>query len=227
MKFKKFGDEGENKQDGELHETSPEELLSMLLNPGVSSEGKQHSSCNRVFMERSTKKNVLRLSTVCCVCERPAFNMMENPEDPDGLPIQTSTPFDFHISTWGGSALDMFAVYDVMRLIRKDCEIVTYGFGKVMSAGVILLAAGTKGKRYIGANCRLMIHGVTAGQQGGLHDLENEMNEAKWIQKQYVSALSKESKMRKKEIKELFNRKINVYFDAEQAVAYGIADEIV
>ena len=225
MKFKKFGDEGENKQDGELHETSPEELLSMLLNPGVSSEGNT-PRVTGIYGEIDQEKCSEAIYSMLCLREA-GFQYEENPEDPDGLPIQTSTPFDFHISTWGGSALDMFAVYDVMRLIRKDCEIVTYGFGKVMSAGVILLAAGTKGKRYIGANCRLMIHGVTAGQQGGLHDLENEMNEAKWIQKQYVSALSKESNMRKKEIKELFNRKINVYFDAEQAVAYGIADKIV
>ena len=56
-------------------------------------------------------------------------------------------PIDFYISTYGGSADDMFSLYDVMRQIREDNEIHTIGMGKVMSAGVLLLAAGTTGKR--------------------------------------------------------------------------------
>ena len=56
-------------------------------------------------------------------------------------------PIDFYISTWGGDARGMFAIYDVMRMVRENYTINTYGLGKVMSAGVLLLAAGTKGKR--------------------------------------------------------------------------------
>ena len=87
-------------------------------------------------------------------------------------------PFSMLISTWGGSALDMFAIYDTMRIIKSECEIHTMGMGKVMSAGVLLLAGGTKGKRKIGANCRVMLHGVVSGQSGHIHDIENEMEEA-------------------------------------------------
>ena len=136
-------------------------------------------------------------------------------------------PFSLYISTWGGSALDMFAVYDTMRLIKHDCEIHTIGMGKVMSAGVLLLAGGTKGKRKIGANCRVMLHGVVSGQSGHIQDIENEMEEARWIQKRYIKALSEESDMTQKHIKKLMDRKINVYFDAKEAVELGIADEII
>ena len=94
-------------------------------------------------------------------------------------------PMQFIISTYGGSADDMFALYDVMRMIQKDCEIHTFGLGKVMSAGVLLLACGTKGKRKIGQNCRVMIHSVIGGNHGSLHNLENEMDEIRWIQDQY------------------------------------------
>ena len=58
-------------------------------------------------------------------------------------------PVDFYISTYGGSADDMFALYDIMRQIKTTTEIHTIGMGKVMSAGVLLLAAGTKGQRKI------------------------------------------------------------------------------
>lgn len=136
-------------------------------------------------------------------------------------------PIKFVICTPGGASSDMFAIYDAMRIVGEDCVIETLGLGEVMSGGLLLLAAGTKGQRKIGSNCRCMIHSISAGSQGTMHNLENEMEEFRWIQDQYIKALSKETKMTKKQIKKLLDKKIDVYFDAEQAVKYGIADEII
>ena len=55
-------------------------------------------------------------------------------------------PVEFYINTYGGSADDMFAMYDVMQQVMEETEIHTIGVGKVMSAGTLLLAAGTKGQ---------------------------------------------------------------------------------
>ena len=131
------------------------------------------------------------------------------------------------VSTWGGCARGMFAIYDAMRAVRDDCEINTYGLGKVMSAGVLLLASGTKGNRRIGKNCRIMLHSVRAEQYGPIHNLENEMEETQWLQEQHIDALVEETDMTKKHLKKLLNRKVNVYLNATQAVEYGIADIIV
>ena len=131
-------------------------------------------------------------------------------------------PIELIICTGGGTAADMFAIYDSMRVVREDCEISTLGLGEVMSAGVLLLASGTKGTRRIGANCRLMLHSVSAGHHGSIFSLENEFDEFKWVQEKYFAALASESKLKKKQIK-----KIYVYFDAEQALKYGIVDEII
>ena len=136
-------------------------------------------------------------------------------------------PMEMIISTYGGSADDMFALYDVMRVIQKDCEIHTFGLGKVMSAGVLLLAAGTKGKRKIGANCRVMIHSVIGGNHGSIHNLENEMEEIRNSQDTYMEALVKETSLTKRTLKKLLERKVNVYLSAAEAVEYGIADIIV
>ena len=136
-------------------------------------------------------------------------------------------PIDFHISTPGGSALGMFGIYDVMRMVRENCEINTYGFGRVMSAGVLLLAAGTKGKRRVGNNCRLMLHAVAGGNWGPIHNLENEMEEIRWIQEQHTNAMVKETFLTKRHLKKMLDRKVDVYLDAQQAVEYGIADEII
>lgn len=136
-------------------------------------------------------------------------------------------PIEFLISTPGGSADDMFSLYDIMRLVRNKCDIETFGLGKVMSAGVLLLASGTKGKRKIGKNCRVMIHSVVGGTHGSFHNLENEMSEMRYMQDAYLKALSDESNMSVAQLKRMIGRKVNVYLSAEEAVKLGIADIIV
>ena len=132
-----------------------------------------------------------------------------------------------YISTYGGSADEMFSIYDMMTITKAKCEVETVGLGKIMSAGTLLLAAGTKGKRKIGKHCRVMIHAVAAGSAGELHDIENEVKTIKHIQELYINALSEETRMTKRTIQKLLDRKVNVYLTAEEAVEYGIADEII
>ena len=148
-------------------------------------------------------------------------------EDEDGKIKVGYEPMEFLISSYGGSSHEMFAMYDVMRQIRDRCPIHTIGMGKVMSAGVLLLAAGSKGERLIGKNCRVMLHSVLGGHAGSLHNLENEMEEIRWTQEQYVNALVKETKMTKRQLKRLLSKKVNIYLNAEEAVKYGIADQII
>lgn len=140
---------------------------------------------------------------------------------------ETLQPIEFYISTWGGDALGMFAIYDLMRMMRSDCDIHTFGIGKVMSAGVLLLAAGTKGERRIGKNTRIMMHSVRGGHYGNIHSLQNEMDETLWIQKQHVEALVAETKLTKTKLNNMLNRKVDVYLSAADAIELGIADIIV
>ena len=141
--------------------------------------------------------------------------------------INHYSPIKFLISTEGGVVADAFAVYDVMRDVQKDCEIHTFGVGVVMSAGVLLLAAGTKGQRRIGKNCRLMIHQITSGNYGHLEDLEASFNEARWCQEQYIEELCKLTKLTKNKMLSIFKKKVDFYFDSVTALKFGIVDEIV
>ena len=141
---------------------------------------------------------------------------MEKPED-----------ITFYVSTYGGSADDMFSIYDVMNFAKTRCDIVTCGLGKVMSAGVLLLAAGTKGKRKIGKNCRVMIHAVTAGNVGTVHNLVNELDEIQNLQEAYIDAIVDNSNFTKRSLKKLMDRKVNVYLSAEEAIEHGIADILI
>lgn len=152
---------------------------------------------------------------------------LSDPSDESSELIAISRPIELILSTYGGSADEMFAIYDVIRQVSKDCDIVTRGLGKVMSAGVLLLACGAKGKREIGENCRVMIHSVIAGNAGSLHNLENEMDELRHTQEQYIKALATETKMTTRQIKKMLERKVNVYLTAQEAVEFGIADIII
>jgi ATP-dependent Clp endopeptidase proteolytic subunit ClpP len=148
-------------------------------------------------------------------------------EDPETDFEEVIRPLEMVISTNGGNADDMFAIYDAMRICREEVDIETLGIGKVMSAGVLLLAAGTKGKRKIGKHCRIMMHSVIGGHVGPMHQLDNEMKEIKVIQELHIKALCEETNMTEKQLRALLKKKVNIYLTAEEAVKHGIADVIV
>jgi len=136
-------------------------------------------------------------------------------------------PVDFLISTVGGDATDMFAMYDTIRYLRDGMDIETFGLGKVMSAGVLLLASGTKGKRKIGRYCRVMLHGVASGTAGNISSLKIEMAEIKRMQELYIQALVDETNLTKRQLRQMMAKNVNIYLSAEEAVKHGIADIIV
>ena len=148
-------------------------------------------------------------------------------EDPETDYQEVIRPIEMVISTNGGNADDMFAIYDVMRLCREEVDIETLGIGKVMSAGTLLLAAGTKGKRKIGKHCRVMIHSVIGGSIGPMHQLDNEMKEVKAIQESYIKAICEETNLTERKLRALLKKKVNIYLTAEEAVKHGFADIII
>lgn len=153
-----------------------------------------------------------------------ALLVLSQTKDPDA---ERAEPIKLYVSTYGGSADEMFGIYDVVNYCKKFCDIETIGLGKVMSAGTLMLASGTKGKRKIGKHCRVMIHAVNGGQVGDIHNLQNELEQTVGLQDSYIQALSNETNMTKRQIQTLINRKVNVYLTAEEAIEKGLADEIL
>lgn len=180
-----------------------------------------------VVLEKLLQLHQDRFSASYSKPESTEDNENKDKEEEDVNVEIISQPIEMLICTNGGDANEMFAMYDVMRMVMVDCDISTFGVGKVMSAGVLLLAAGTKGKRKIGKNCRVMIHQVQAGAVGSGDEMKNEVDEILKTQDRYVEALSAETAMSKKEIKKFLGKKVNVYLSAEEAVQFGIADIVV
>ena len=197
--------------------TSQEEAKIVLLDPAVLGSGKPEPDLRIIGM-------------FCDVHEEKVaevIHAMLYLNEANRLDPKNARPIEFYLSTYGGSADDMFALYDIMRTIREESEIHTLGLGKVMSAGVLLLAAGTKGNRRIAKNCRVMIHSVAAGNHGNLQDLTNELEAISDLQEMYTSCLVAETNMTKSDIKDMLNRNVNVYLSASEAVKLGIADIII
>jgi ATP-dependent Clp protease protease subunit len=136
-------------------------------------------------------------------------------------------PITLYISTYGGSADEMFGLFDIMNRTKKVCVIETIGVGKVMSAGTLLLAAGTKGHRKISRHCRVMLHQVSAGTFGPLFNMTTEIDAIQKLQDQYVKAMSSCTNLSERKLKSLLNERVNIYLSAEEAVEYGLADEII
>ncbi len=154
--------------------------------------------------------------------------MLEDPTDPDSTPIVVARSIAMMVSTHGGVASDMFSILDIMDMVKeRTCDIETFGIGKVMSAGVPILAAGTKGKRKVGRNCRIMLHNVMAGSHGTIFSMENELEEIKWVQERYIETLASYTKLTPSKIKKLLKTQKDVYISAEEAIKMGIADEII
>jgi len=134
-------------------------------------------------------------------------------------------PIHFMLNTYGGSLDDMFALYDTLKFIQ--CPVHTIGLGKIMSAGVLLLAAGNKGNRLLGKNARLMLHPVSTFLRGNVFQILNESDEINRLQTQLEACLTLETKMSIKEYKKLMKQGNDIYISPTDALKYGIVDKLI
>jgi len=203
-------------QEDELEDEEEQQLTLMDLLAGGPGGQKSPEARSIMFVGEVSEERAADLVS--------ALLVLSQTKEPDA---ERAEPIKLYVSTYGGSADEMFGIYDIVNYCKKFCDIETIGLGKVMSAGTLMLASGTKGKRKIGRHCRVMIHAVNGGQVGDIHNLQNELEQTVGLQDSYIQALSNETNMTKRQIQTLINRKVNVYLSAEEAIEKGLADEIL
>ena len=137
--------------------------------------------------------------------------------------VDVGKPISVYIDTSGGSVDSALCMSDRMKACA--CPIIIVGVGKVMSAGVLLLAAGEHGYRFITENTRVMIHEISSGVMGSVSEMESSVKEARRMQEVYLEILSKESGVNRDRL--LKDMKAETYMSAAEAVKYGIADKLV
>ena len=133
----------------------------------------------------------------------------------------------FFITSGGGAVNAMFAVHDLMQLVKKNRDIATFGYGKVDSAAVLLLASGTPGKRHISRNTRVMLHHCSADIGGTHASIRSSFKELKKLEAKMIQEISDYSNLDVSEIYELFSTNTDKYFSAKQALEMGLVDKII
>lgn len=129
----------------------------------------------------------------------------------------------FYINSPGGSVTAGMAIYDAMQVIRPDVR--TYCIGQCASMGAWLLAAGAKGKRYALPNSRVMIHQPFGGAGGQAEDIRLQAQEIIGLKKRMIDILAHHTGQKYEKIEEDVDR--DFYLGAEEAVKYGIVDEVL
>jgi ATP-dependent Clp protease protease subunit len=127
-----------------------------------------------------------------------------------------------YINSPGGVITSGMAIYDTMQFIK--CDVSTICIGQCASMAAVLLAAGTKGKRYALPNSRVMIHQPSGGAQGQQTDIEIQAREIKFVRERLNKILADHTGQTLERIQEDTER--DNFMTAEEAKEYGLVDEI-
>jgi ATP-dependent Clp protease protease subunit len=129
----------------------------------------------------------------------------------------------FYINTPGGAVTAGLAIYDTMEYVRP--QISTVCVGQAASMGAILLAAGTKGKRYALPHSRIMIHQPLGGFQGTATDVDIQAREILRMREELNSILVKHTGQSQKKIEKDTDR--DFFMTGKQAQEYGLVDDVI
>ncbi len=128
-----------------------------------------------------------------------------------------------YINSPGGSVTAGLAIYDTMQFLK--CDVTTYCVGQAASMGAVLLAAGTKGKRFALPNARIMIHQPWGGVQGAASDISIQAKEILRLREMLNSLLVKHTGKTLKTIETDTDR--DFFMSADDARKYGLVDEVI
>jgi ATP-dependent Clp protease protease subunit len=128
-----------------------------------------------------------------------------------------------YINSPGGSIYAGLAIYDTMQFIKPEVQ--TICVGVAMSMGSLLLAGGTKGKRAVLPNSRVLIHQPTAGFEGQASDIEIHAREVLNLRQRVDEIYAKHTGQPVEQVRADMER--DRFFKAEEAVEYGLADRVL
>lgn len=130
---------------------------------------------------------------------------------------------NLYINSPGGAVDDTLAIFDTMRFLSSPVN--TYCIGRAYSGGSVLLAAGAKGKRYILPHAKVMIHQPYGGITGQAEDIRIQAEQIIKMKQELIRILAECTGKSTDDVRRDSER--DKFFSAEEAVAYGLADEVL
>lgn len=130
---------------------------------------------------------------------------------------------NLHINSPGGSYSAVMAIYDTMQFVRSD--VATFCMGQAGAAAAVLLAAGTHGKRAVLRHSKVLLQQPSGGARGTLPDLAVQAKEMAKLREEIEEVMAQHTGHPASKIRMDSDR--DRVFGAEEAVAYGLADQVV
>lgn len=131
-----------------------------------------------------------------------------------------------YVNSQGGDLYQALGLIDMMRNSRLPIR--TIGYGSVMSAGFLIVAAGTQGERYVTKNCGIMCHQFSAIEEvGKYHDIKATRKETDRLNKAMLEVLKESTGLDEKTIKTKLLPPHDVYMTPIEMINYGAADHIL
>lgn len=132
-------------------------------------------------------------------------------------------PIQLYLNSEGGDAQAVLAIHDALAYVR--CEVAVTCIGQVVAAPVVLLAAGTPGQRSVLPHARVVLHPLEASGRGAVPDLILATQEVQRVRRELEAVLAEHSGRDLAAVRADLERER--VLDAEQAVAYGLADRVL
>ena len=139
------------------------------------------------------------------------------------LEDNSQEPITLVINSPGGSVSAGLAIYDVMQAL--SCPVTTAAVGLAASMAALVLAAGTKGRRYASPNSRIMIHQPLGGAQGQASDIEITAREIRKTKQELYEIIAAHSGAPIEKIEKDADR--DYWLSAREAKEYGLIDEVL
>jgi ATP-dependent Clp protease protease subunit len=128
-----------------------------------------------------------------------------------------------YINSPGGDITALFAIYDTLKFIKPDVS--TFCYGQAASAAAVLLAAGTPGKRFALPHARILLHQPWGGVEGQASDIELQAKEILRMRDLLTGLLAEDTGQTQEKVAKDTDR--DFIMTAEEAVTYGIIDEVI
>ncbi len=130
---------------------------------------------------------------------------------------------NLYVNSHGGTVDDTLAIYDTMRSVSAD--VATFCIGRAYSGGSLVLAAGTRGKRHILPHAKVMIHQPLGGVGGQAEDIRIQAEQIIKSKRMLAQIMADHTGQTLDQV--LTDSERDKYFNAEEAKAYGLVDEVL
>lgn len=133
--------------------------------------------------------------------------------------------FCLHITTFGGSVYDGLGIYDIIRRLTENYEVIAYCRGYIMSMGIPIILAATK--RFSYTDTTFMIHEISGFVYGKLTDIKEDAKEKERLCKIIDDIIVKHTSITEEMLNDWYIHKKDVFFNAQQALDYKLIDKIL